>query len=84
MSETFNKEDYLSASEYATKHGITKEIVDQAIKELTGVTFKKSNLIRKSIIVKTGTRRSVPKISPESEAQEIFAKKIEQIQNRGK
>lgn len=81
MKETFNKTDFLTAHEYATKHGLSVDVVERAIAELKGVVTPGR---KKPIVVKLGSRGSAPRINPESAAQEIFKQKIEQIQKRGK
>jgi len=83
MAEKYNAEDFLTAHEYATKHGISQEIVEKAINELKGVTLKQNTIMKKPIIVSIGSKRNAPRIRPEPEAQMAIAEKIKQIQKRG-
>jgi hypothetical protein len=83
MPKIYTKEDYLTANEYAKKHKLDIEIVKKAISQLRGVLVNTGHT-RANIIVRIGNKNNSERIRPEPVAQEMFAKKIKQIQEAKK
>ncbi|MBO7508983.1 MAG: hypothetical protein J6T57_01770 [Alphaproteobacteria bacterium] len=83
MPEVYTKDDYLTADKYAKKYGLTKEIVERAIK---------ISRVRKAsiIIARGGVKREITvsmhgryHIRPEPAAHEALNKIIQEMQSKG-
>ena len=83
MAEVYTKDDYLTSTKYAERYGLTKEIVEKAIKIAR---------IRKASIAlyRGGTKREIVvsmhgryHIRPEADAHEALNKIIQEIQSKG-
>lgn len=85
MEKVYTKDDYLTAAAYAKKHDLDVATVKLAIAKLRGVLVDIGHA-KTSIIVRFGNRDSgnTERIRPEPAAQEMFAKKIKQIQEAKK
>lgn len=86
MAEAYTKEDLLTATQFAKKHGLDKEAVKLAMEKLRGVMMdppKDSHRRTKvPVIVTTGKKNGNPKVN--FGADEIVLAKVASLKSQGK
>lgn len=86
MAEAYTKEDLLTATQFAKKHGLDKEAVKLAIKKLRGVMMDPPKDSRRHtkvpVIVTTGKKNGNPKVN--FGADEIVLAKVAALKSQGK
>lgn len=86
MAEAYTKEDLLTATQFAKKHGLDKEAVKLAIEKLRGVMMDPPKDSRRHtkvpIIVTTGKKNGNPKVN--FGADEIVLAKVASLKSQGK
>ena len=83
MSVTYSKDDYLTPIKYASKYGLTKEIVEKAMKiarlRHASITLNRGGTKREIIISQHGKHH----VRPEPTAHDALNKIIQEIQSKG-
>ncbi len=86
MAEAYTKEDLLTATQFAKKHGLDKEAVKLAMEKLRGLMMdppKDSHRRGKvPVIVVTGRKNGNPKVN--FGADEIVLAKVASLKSQGK